>query len=532
MIPRKEDRIDALLWLAVSSAILFTVPIGFVSNDGLGHSQSFAAGSWQVNPNHILFEPLGAWWQEAWMRSGYGGEPVDALKLLSALAGALAAALFRWGVAPRLAGTRWEANHATAWLAFSSAFLRLWVSDETHMIQMPFVVAVAWLSLRHRERPSSGRGLALGVAVGLAALTFISNLLLGATVAMALAAWHLRRRETRLAVTSAAAVGFGAALAAGPVFLLAWIASPGHPSLIEWLTGYGGGRQGARVELAYGLVRSWRGGAESVVRACYGMASALVDLTPIAAAVRDRQAPSPEAVLGLLVFLAAFAALFHGLWTALREPARPANRDALLLTLSWLVAILGFGIFWNNSDDQFYFQMAPAFGVLAARTTARRSRAIGILLALSCAGLLWNLIDVGSHRVLYPRQDRMALLEREARGACLVVYPGFDEPELLLAMSQPATADRLAITQLAIRYPANEGMRVLKGRIESCLDGGGRVVLIDLFDTPSERSPWKFLRRLGYDHATVERTLERLPVEKASRRVGPFMVCRVAPTLR
>ncbi len=526
MIPRKEDRIDALLWLAVAIAVLFTIPIGFVSNDGLGHSRSFAAGSWRVNPNHILFEPLGAWWQETWMRSGYGGEPVDALKLLSALAGALAVALFRWGVAPRLAGTRWEANHATAWMAFSSAFLRLWVSDETHMIQMPFVVAMAWLALLYLERPSSGRCLILGVAVGLAALTFISNLLLGVTVAVALAAWHLWRRETRLAVTSAATVGLGAALAAGPVFLLAWISSPGSPGLLEWLTHYDGGRQGSRVELAYGLVRSWRGVAESVVRACYGMASALVDLTPIAAAVRDRQAPSLEAVLGLLAFVAASVALLYGLWTALREPARPANRGALLLTLSWLVAILGFGIFWSNSDDQFYFQMAPAFGALAARMTARQSRTIGILLGLSCAGLLWNLIDVGSHRVLYPRQERMALLEREARGACLVVYPGFDEPELLLAMSRPA-ADRLAITQLAIRYPADEGMRVLKSRIESCLDAGGRVVLVDLFDTPPERNPWKFLRRLGYDHATIERTLERLPVERSSRRVGPFTVRKV-----
>lgn len=523
--PRAADRWDALLWLAVSLAVLFTIPIGFVSNDGLGHSRSFIAGSWHVNPNHVLFEPLGAWWQAAWMRSGSGREPVDILKLLSALAGALAAALFRRGVAPRLTATRWEANHATAWLAFSSAFLRLWVSDETHMIQMPFVVAVAWLALLHLARPSFGRDLALGAAVGLSALAFISNLLLGVTVTLALAVWHLRRREARLAVASAVGVGLGAALTAGPILLLVWRGSPGSPGFLAWLTRYGGGLPGARVELAYGLVGSWRGVAESVARAFYGTASALVDLTPAVAAVRDRQAPSPMAVLGVLAFLAASAALLRGLWTALREPAEPANRGALLLALSWLVAILGFGIFWNNSDDQFYFQMAPAFGALAARITARRSRATAVLLALSLAGLLWNLIDVGSTRVLYPRRERMALLEREVRGACLVVYPGFDEPELLLAMSRPAAAaGRVAVTQLATLYPFDEGMRELHGRIESCLGAGGRVVLLDLFDTPPERNPWKFLRRLGYDHATVERSLERLPGESGSRRVGPFTV--------
>ncbi|MEA2601769.1 MAG: hypothetical protein QOF89_2761 [Acidobacteriota bacterium] len=516
----RADRIDALLWLVVPVLLLFTIPIGFVSNDGLGHSLSFASGGWRLNPNHLLFEPLGAWWQNAW--AGSGREPVDALKLLSALSGALAAALFRWGVAPRVAETRWAANHATAWLALSSAFLRLWVSDETHMIQMPFVVAVAWLALIYLERPTFGRILALGVAVGLAALTYISNLLLGVALGVVLSVWHLRRREPRLAMRNAVALGLGTALAAGPVFLLAW---PGAPGFLAWLIRYGGGHQSPRVELAYGLVRSWRGLEESVLRALYGTASALVDLTPLAAAVRDRQAPSPEAVFGALAFLAAAATLLYGLSIALAEPSRPSNRGALLLTISWLAAILGFGIFWNNSDDQFYFQMAPVFGVLAARMTGRRSRAALVFLTLSLAGLLWNLIDVGSHRVLYPRQERMALLEREVRGACLVVYPGFDEPELLLRMSRTAASvEQLAITQLSIQYPADEGMRTLRSRIEGCRQTGGRVVLLDLFDLPPQRNPWKFLQRLGYDHAGIALALEGLPMDRSSRRVGPFTV--------
>ncbi len=254
----QTDRIDALLWLVLPVAVLFTIPIGFVSNDGLGHSLGFASGSWHLNPNPLLFEPLGAWWQTAW--KGSVREPVDALKLLSALSGALAAGLFRWRVAPRVAETRWAANHATAWLAFSSAFLRLWVSDETHMIQMPFVVALAWLALAYLERPSFGRSLALGAAVGLAALTFISNLLLGIALGVVLSAWHLRRWEPRLALGGAVGLGLGSALVAGSVLLLAW---PGTPRFLDWLIRYGGGPQSPRVDLAYGLVHSWKGLAES-----------------------------------------------------------------------------------------------------------------------------------------------------------------------------------------------------------------------------------------------------------------------------
>ncbi len=286
---------------------------------------------------------------------------------------------------------------------------------------------------------------------------------------------------------------------------------------------------GERVEGAYGLVRSWRGVGEAVVRAGYGAASALVDLTPVAAAVRDHEAPSLRVILGVLAFLAAAGAMLAGLGTALRR-REEADRGALLILAAWLAAILGFGVFWNNSDDQFYFQLAPAFGALAARMTARRSlnrgRGLAIVLTLSLAGLLWNLIDVASDRVLYPRQERMALLEREVRGACLAVTPGFDEPELLLAMSQ-AKVGRTSIANLAIGLPVAEGLGLLHRRIERCLDAGGRVVLIDLYDTPPERNPWKYLRRLGYDHAAVERSLGDLPVESASRQVGPFKIRRV-----
>lgn len=510
---------DALLWLVLAILLLYTIPIGFVSNDGLGHSLSFARGSWHFNPNPLLFEPLGAWWQDLWERSGSQRQPVDVLKLLSALFGAMAAALFRYGVAPRLAETRWAANHATAWMAFSSAFLRLWVSDEIHMIQMPFVVLVAWTALRYLEGPSPGRSLAIGAAVGLATVAFISNLVLGATLTAATAVWHLRRREARLAAMSAASLGLGAALTAGPVFSSVWLTVESRPGFLGWLTHYGGGQAPGRVSEAYGLVPSLEGLAESAFRAVYGSASALVDLIPAAAAVRDRQAPTPAAILGLLAFLAASAALLHGLRNVLRHPAKPANRGTLLLTAGWLAAILGFGVFWNNSDDQFYFQLAPVFGALAARVTGRR------LLALSVAGLLWNVADVTSHRILYPRWERMALLEREVRGACLVVYPGFDEPELLLRMSPAAgPIDQMAMTRLAVQYPYEDGMRSLAGRIDRCSAGGGRVVMIDIFDTPPDRNPWKFLRRLGYDHAVVERSLKRLPVERTSRRVGPFTI--------
>lgn len=61
-------------------------------------------------------------------------------------------------------------------MAFSSAFLRLWISDETHMIQMPWIVLMLAAALRRR-------GLLLGVMTGIATLTFVSNVLIGIALA-------------------------------------------------------------------------------------------------------------------------------------------------------------------------------------------------------------------------------------------------------------------------------------------------------------------------------------------------------------
>lgn len=36
-------------------------------------------------------------------------------------------------------------------------------------------------------------------------------------------------------------------------------------------------------------------------------------------------------------------------------------------------------------------------------------------------------------------------------------------------------------------------------------------MLVDLYDTPRDRNPWKYLRRLGYERSMVERELSRFP---------------------
>jgi hypothetical protein len=118
-------RLDALLWAALSFAVLLLVPIGWVSGDALDQGGRYVRGVYEWDPNHLLLEPVGALWVHLLAAMGSQTHFVDALKLLSALAGAIAVGLFRATLAARLAASRSAANFGTCWLAFGSAFLRL-----------------------------------------------------------------------------------------------------------------------------------------------------------------------------------------------------------------------------------------------------------------------------------------------------------------------------------------------------------------------------------------------------------------------
>jgi hypothetical protein len=505
------------------------VPVGRVSGDGLGYAREFATGTWRLNPNHLLFEPAGAAWHRLLAALGSERPIVDQLKLLSLVAGALGAALFRWGVARRLADRRWIANGATVGLVCGSTYLRLLVDDEFHMLQMPFLVGFALALLVYLERPGFRRAAVAGAVAGGAALCFISNALLGVLAAAVLGARHLRRRERGEALRLAAGLLAGFLLVAATSLGASWgLTHPGRP-FVSWLASYSGGASPARTGLVYGLRWTPGGVASAAAHAAYGAASAAVDLAPAVAAVRDEHVFGRAAVIALAALLAALA-LGGGLWNALSRRGDPRADAALLLQAIWWPAILAFGVYWNNSDDQFYFQLAVAFGALATQLPYRRPGAL-LLVVCGALALAWNVFDVTERFIVYPRQAWTNALLRATGGACLIVTPGWDDASNLLTLAEGRVQpERLSLTDLAVAMPAGPGLARLSAAVETCLQAGRRVDLIDLYNAPPYQFPWKFLRQLGYEPEALRRTLDPFGIDPVPRRAGPFRLRSLRPT--
>jgi hypothetical protein len=280
----------------------------------------------------------------------------------------------------------------------------------------------------------------------------------------------------------------------------------------------------------YGLEWSLIGLLKSSARAVYGVGNVVVDGSPLVAGIRRGNLQSWETWVRAVALLCALALLTGSVWqAAARWPMKQA-RHTVLFASGWLSPVILFGILWNNSDDQFYFQLSVLLGVLCCGVEwSRRSTAMQLAGVLMAVVLSFNAFDIVENRVLYPRNERVDLLKAQVHGAGLIVFPGYDEVDHLFYFAGLGPDRRLAITSLRNEYPVSEGMEVLRDRVADVLQAGHRVDVIGIYDVPEYQQPWKSLANDGYSLNTVRQALSLFPVEPATRRVGPFTIRSLLP---
>ena len=515
-----QTSIDTALWFIVLLFGLWWLPVGGVSGDGVAQSILYGRNSWLLNPNHLLYEPLGSAWLHLTATIGTRGAP-DALKRLSFLAGATGAALFRSVVAPAVTQRRLSANLATAWLFAPAAVLGLLMSDETQIVQLPALVLIAATAITCASTPTWRRAVLFGAAGGLAALFYISNSIICGSVACALAVPMIRKGDI-----SAASRLLGGAATGGVITLLiplfvAWkFAAPHADHFFFWVLHYGGSKVLQNGAAGYGMSMTFHGLIEAVLRASYGSVTALIDIASVAHVLHDSGAWTPRLVLTAGICLASLVLVAVLVSHFVRQQGS-AFPHRLALVIGWTIGVIIFAIYWDNSDDQFYFQLCVPLAIVAGVATARTR----VIPALSLGLILgWNIVATVIPYVTYPRARNVAALARVYHNATVTVVPGEDEIATLTNFVALEPGHQwLFITTLAEHHAAADGLRLMRDSLTSVLQRGGTVSMIAVIDASADGNPWKYLQSLGYSPFVVRSTLLNLG-RTCEARLGPWHV--------
>jgi hypothetical protein len=293
-----------------------------------------------------------------------------------------------------------------------------------------------------------------------------------------------------------------AGLTAGAGAFLAWLAA-GHPgrSVIHWLTSYRGDASTAQQTVAYGLHPTAGGLLEAGIRSSFGLASALVDLSPLSGYLRQGFALGLATIVHPIVALLALTLALLGLRRLLA--GSPSARIVGCTAVAVVAALWLFGMLWDNSDDQFFFQVTPWWAAAVIAAVEGRSRAV---LAIASLVLLTNARDLAANYILPDRAAKVTLLQHALRPG-LVVAAGGDDVSAMLAAHGLGSDDMrlLKIRSVADSLPASQGLEVIRDAIQAALARGETVTTVNVLGMDARRFPWPGLRRRGYELGEVEK---------------------------
>lgn len=523
-----DSRLDALIWMLGAGAFVSVLGIGWVDGDALVHANRFEWGSWWLNPNHLLMEPAGAALYDLVRWIGVGATTPDRLQFVNAWVGALSLGMFRGLLAPILTDSRLQRNVATGFLAGGWAFLSLWLSGKPHFLQLPLLILAAWAVVRYVSSPTSRNAVAAGFLFGVASLFFASNSLLGAATGLGLFLWCFSKYGRDRALGHAA-LFLGTALILGLAgALIGWSISGTDRQFLSWILSYSG-EVNVLEDQFYGAPEFSLGQLLTpLARSLYGTVRAAVDLEPLVEWLRGRPISIVVVLVSSGLSLGAVVLFGYRLLRGLVDRSRPAVAS-VVLAVSWLLATVAFGTFFNTAENQFYFHLSVPLAMIVASTRLPSMTISRAWYAGAALLVIWNIGYVANTQVAYPRQERLDELEAGVRGADLVIYPGHDESNtLLMLLSDTLYRQGVSLISLSRSYSPEKGLGILTDSICNTLRDDGVVRAVSVFGAHPREQPWGQLRRRGYRQERVVQALDVFDVRPAVDTGGALGIRNLA----
>jgi hypothetical protein len=501
--------------------ILFSTVIP--SGDGLVYLGHIHSGVLIWNPNHLLMDPVGYGWYLLLKTLGIPITALGTLKLLSGLASITALLVFHAVLVELEVSSRPMRMLGVLGLFFSRNFLSMAISEEFFMIQMPLLIAAFWLGIRWIHLTYAGASgtrllVGLGIILALATAVMVNNCLL--LFSSGLAVTFIQRQGRGWRPGRVAWVGGAAFLVIVPIFGVAYVLSGTEESLLAWLLSYQGQRQNPLGAL-YGLEQNLRGIVVGSSRLVYSLLHNFIDSGDLGAILKSRLTSqplefSPDWTLALMggVLLLATIVLLGALafWVA----RFGIKRSVVQYGVVWVAAYLLFNLFWNNSDDQFWFQLLPVIWIwliisLGGIDEKTHSAAPAIRkwphLATAILGAYFSLLMVtNTMMVVAPVTFVDLKSKRDAhqhliRAGDLEIIPGWDDLSAwLVPEGEIPLFKRKTLMEIALKGE----MGRLPKMIERHLLGGGRVIIPRLWDLDHVARPWDELAALGWSRSKIK----------------------------
>ena len=525
----KKSLIDSILWFVIPLGIFSTLKVGLVSGDAISHSETFRQHTWHYNPNHLFLEISGFIWQEIISVRlldffNVSRSAPDRLLLLSVLTGSLSFGIFRYQISKLLKIDRLSSNVATFNFSTGSAFLRMFLSGEHFMIQMPFLVLFLFGTLEFLIYKKNISIIKAGVGGGISCLCVVSNCLNTGLNGIVILVYSLITKNFKTGIRFFLIFGIiSFSIFIGIFYLCYSLTANSNVSFLHWITSYGGDANlSSREGLAYGMQTfNLKNLVSAFIRSIYGTFSSFTDIQPLVGAIRDKSSISFLNILELINFLLLIG-LFTNLFFCLKKHFnQQIIKSVILISLCWLVYTVVFGTLWNNSDDQFYFQLSPVLGLIIGSALINNKSKLIISLTILISFI--NLTDIYIRYIQFNRDEQVEALSEALKPYSLIIMPGANNLDSVTWFITPSIKDRkLSIFQLSDRYVPQEGLKVLNDEIQKALNNGNKVAVLDIFDTPRYVLPWKHLDLLGYNKEDVIEVLEKFKIDPSSRNIQGY----------
>lgn len=532
---------ERLTIIFVAGTYLCLFRIVLPSGDGLHYATLIQKQILVWNPNHLLMEPTGYGWYRL---VGMLGIPItisESLRLLSGAASVLALLLFH-KVLLEIGVRSWSVRIISVFgLFFSRNFLSMAISDEFFMIQMPWLVTALWIGIRWTRKcddSKSGRYslLLLGVLLAISAVISINNAFLLLSIGFIVS--FTCTAEKRWTVGHTAWLWSSAIAVIAVIFCLAHHYSGTDENPATWILSYQGNSNGG-VNTMYGLDWSPRGIAISAARLVYSSFTNFLDSGGLGGILKSWLSSTPlefkpdylEIVSGavLLTMIGGIQCLLL-IWFL-----RFGRKSSIALhCAAWFCAYVSFNFLWDNSDDQFWFQLLPVVWVLFVLyigksnfepqlpPLSRLSRRPSVFLVVFGIVIVM-LMMLNTFQVVIPRTSVRFSAERDAhrqllREGDLEIIPGWDPYGWLSPSDDYPKFRSLKMMNLALGSSGREfSITELPDIVREHLLSGKRVIVARLYGRDRSARPWDGLRRLGWPRSEIQALLNDFHRQELAR---------------